>query len=1749
MIRPIAILFVLLSICGVAHAVPTVHYVSPTAAGAGDGSSWAAAANLHDAIANAAFGDELWLSTGYYHPSSSGDRAVTFNVTGMANLSIFGGFSGNGLETMLSERDWVAHPTILTGDIGSPGLDTDNSQTILMADAANLMLNGLIFERAYADGVGAVDGNAGAIYGTSSSWNLSVENCIFRNNQVTNASGKGAAIYQANSYTHPSHMFFVSNSVFENNSSGGGGAAIYTSWALDISSSVILRNSSTAASPGGLFFGGTSPGGNIVHTVIHDNTGVESYGQGVYGEASSTINIKNSILWNNFGTTLKQIEATGTINTNNSIVSGADYGTDLGGNSAADPMFSDNVNAAGADGNWLTPDDGLSLLAGSPAIDAGEVILGFDKDILGMGSVGQPDIGAYETPSVLGQALSFDGTDDYIEIPDAAANQWAGNISVGAWVRINATGSGERMIVAKYLSDGFYLGINASGNLEFLVAGGAVSDTLESPTAMVNDQWIHVAATYGSDNQKAKLFLNGVLIATKVISTGLDLNNGSSLRIGRSTHNAGGFFDGSIDEVVLFDRVITASKFSTLWTGSENGLRAYYDMNTGTGVTAMDGSTSPQDGTLTGGPTWIGSGGQPNLLPKVLFAKTTASGSGDAMSWANAGNLQDALAMAKENDEIWVATGSHFATSGTDRNISFTIGVNNISLYGGFNGSENHFQQRDPVIYPAIINGDIGSSGVHTDNTYTLMLINSANIIIDGFVFERGQSDGPGMLEQEGGAIYLSSTSSAVKVFNSIFRHNLAEHGGAVSNRNSASGQTKYLEFINCVFAHNTGNNSSGAVHTMGPTIILHSVFHNNVVNTNQGGAVVFNVAGSGAFGEVLNSTFFNNNATGATSHVWSDSSNLTVKNSIFRGGSSSDNLMVSTNGGGSTTISNCYIQGADSGSWPGATVGTDGGSNVGTSPQFFDSTNPMGADGQYFTHDDGLRLRIGSPAIDMGLVIPISNSDILGQSYVNAPDIGAYEGAAGIEGPALTPYPAFNPLAELNPYQTNRIALIFDLDTVSSAYAGNITDMVFMVSQADPSVELSSALVYDLTAGALVSNSAVIGSDNISFSGLNYPLTAGINNTLELKVTTASAFTGDNIHFSIQAADIKLEDNASISGNSIASGNIPLITPFEGLSFAGGPLGEPTEFPKGSNGLNLIDAQFNLINGSSFEILESIKIIFGQGFIGSDVANITLWSGGSQIGELDNVTSTTAANYNLGIAINGPTDIQVRADILPGGSSGNLDYSIAGSHMLLTGGNILQQPTIAIANIGPVVNASPTMLSVTGLTPNHGATDAPISGNLNITFDEPLSTLGAGPLKIYENGTEIYNFNANSPELMVVGPSLSIDPPSDLQPNANYHITIDANLILGSSGNTFAGFNDASFWSFSTGAGASGNATGPARTTRLALGQLSAYSLSPTGVLSGEGDNRRSQIDSAFGNSIYGATDFGPTEIDAIKSGAEHLLALKAGQLYVTGSNDFAQSQGYATLTPIAGINNIDLIEAGAYSNYAYDSTGDTLYVWGRNNAGQLGNGSAGANLPSPTGISKPAGNIQDMAAGVDHVLMIISGNLYGAGSDSFGQLMGTGPSSSLTLLDDTQTWRSVGAGGFHSFAINAAGNLYAFGKNVDGQLGLGTKSPMESNLSMLGGLPPVSQATGGYDHSMMLFEDGRVFTVGSNAEQQIGAFAGMESLNWFNVGSYNNVSEIACGPYSSMFITTNTGIEYVKLFGMRLDGPSDIILVFKSY
>lgn len=125
---------------------------------------------------------------------------------------------------------------------------------------------------------------------------------------------------------------------------------------------------------------------------------------------------------------------------------------------------------------------------------------------------------------------------------------------------------------------------------------------------------------------------------------------------------------------------------------------------------------------------------------------TAAAATADGRTWATAmPDLQAALAAAEVGGGgiIWVTAGTYLPTAGTDRAQSFKLRLG-VALYGGFIGTETTLDQRDWEKYPTVLSGDIGKSGVATDNVYSIVT-GANNAVLDGFTISGGYAlDGGG---------------------------------------------------------------------------------------------------------------------------------------------------------------------------------------------------------------------------------------------------------------------------------------------------------------------------------------------------------------------------------------------------------------------------------------------------------------------------------------------------------------------------------------------------------------------------------------------------------------------------------------------------------------------------------------------------------------------------------------------------------------------------------------------------------------------------------------------------------------------------------------------------------------------------------------------------------------------------------------------------------------------------------------------
>jgi alpha-tubulin suppressor-like RCC1 family protein len=219
-----------------------------------------------------------------------------------------------------------------------------------------------------------------------------------------------------------------------------------------------------------------------------------------------------------------------------------------------------------------------------------------------------------------------------------------------------------------------------------------------------------------------------------------------------------------------------------------------------------------------------------------------------------------------------------------------------------------------------------------------------------------------------------------------------------------------------------------------------------------------------------------------------------------------------------------------------------------------------------------------------------------------------------------------------------------------------------------------------------------------------------------------------------------------------------------------------------------------------------------------------------------------------------------------------------------------------------------------------------------------------------------------------------------------------------------------------------------------------------------------------------------------------------------------------------------ITAIAAGCSHDFAL--AGGTVYAWGLNQDGQLGDGTT-ASHSTPQRIAALPTKVVQIAAGCHHSLALTStGQVWSWGENGQGEL-GDGTNSISARLTpvhvaalDSLHVVSIAAGGQHSAAVTRDGSVYAWGDNRSGQLGSGDTAPAHSLPVKLTGLPSIAAVSLGPEHSLFLATDHTLLAAGLNDHGQLGD--GTTTSRTAPVTVAHDVRQASAGDEFSVAVTT---------------------------
>ena len=185
------------------------------------------------------------------------------------------------------------------------------------------------------------------------------------------------------------------------------------------------------------------------------------------------------------------------------------------------------------------------------------------NDASGFANVGTITGATRTTQSRFGSgALVFNGSSDWVTVPDSASLDLTTAMTLEAWVFPTVTPTGWRAILSKERPGDLAYFLHAGNGNNRPAGGGVMGNTeriLSGPAALTLNAWTHLAVTYNGTT--LILYVNGAQAATQAVTGTIVLSN-NAFRIGGDAP-FGEFFQGRIDEVRVYNRALTAGEITS----------------------------------------------------------------------------------------------------------------------------------------------------------------------------------------------------------------------------------------------------------------------------------------------------------------------------------------------------------------------------------------------------------------------------------------------------------------------------------------------------------------------------------------------------------------------------------------------------------------------------------------------------------------------------------------------------------------------------------------------------------------------------------------------------------------------------------------------------------------------------------------------------------------------------------------------------------------------------------------------------------------------------------------------------------------------------------------------------------------------------------------------------------------------------------------------------------------------------------
>lgn len=257
--------------------------------------------------------------------------------------------------------------------------------------------------------------------------------------------------------------------------------------------------------------------------------------------------------------------------------------------------------------------------------------------------------------------------------------------------------------------------------------------------------------------------------------------------------------------------------------------------------------------------------------------------------------------------------------------------------------------------------------------------------------------------------------------------------------------------------------------------------------------------------------------------------------------------------------------------------------------------------------------------------------------------------------------------------------------------------------------------------------------------------------------------------------------------------------------------------------------------------------------------------------------------------------------------------------------------------------------------------------------------------------------------------------------------------------------------------------------------------------------------------------------------TGAIHTWGYNAYGQLGNGNNSAVSTPAMINTSGSLSGKTIIMIATGGHNVVAVDSAYG-VHTWGYNNNGELGKGTSGATNSSTPALINSSGvlsgkTITAVACGYDHILVLDNtGSLYAWGYNSSGQVGNSTTTSVLSPISISsfgtlsgKTITSIACGGYHSLVLDSTGALHIWGLGNTGQTGNGTANNSTPALINSPGTlsgKTLTAVTAGNGFSFALDSTGTLHAFGYNNDYELGNNLTANSLVPINIMSFGTLA-----------------------------------------